>query len=399
MSRLSLTRQTRQRQQSTGGLDSAQVTAITSSNKMSVYSSLDSLPTTGFTTGTKAMVESDAYGNTRLYVGHDAGWYNNKLVNIAPTVDSIAGFSLNSTLNKSDSADYTVIASDSDNANLTYSYVATPSNITDSAITITQDSSVFTIAVDSATTSDGFNLVFRASDGINIGTSSKDFTITQAIQRNITPYHIATYSGGLGSGIITPSFEFREDQGYRHHQMDAIATELTNAIQAANSYTFPAENPAYAVMYLTCWDSSSAVYVAKLQRNNVNFFFPAIAYTYNPDSADGNDGLYAAGRISVGVGVDGDLFPSDTHYHRADTESIADSDLTGFAFSRNNYVTAATSTTFDDGSGSSTYYSNVGVDGEEGGTATGSAPTFREIRLYAESANTNNLIWSAPMKY
>ena len=136
MSRLTTTRQNKQSQQSTRGIDSAAVLAITSTNKMSVYSGLDSLPTTGLVDGTKALVESDLSGNTRLYVADGSGWYNKTAVNIAPTIDSIEGFSLNSTLNKSDSANYTVIASDSDDndAILSYSYVATPSNIIDSAI-------------------------------------------------------------------------------------------------------------------------------------------------------------------------------------------------------------------------------------------------------------------------
>ncbi len=217
------------------------------------------------------------------------------------------------------------------------------------------------------------------------------------IQRNVTPYHIAVYS--TLSGLTIPSIEFREDEGYRHHQMDEISSQINTAIQYAHAHTFPAQNPRYATLYLTLWDSSSAVYCCQLQRTDMNSFFPALEYTYNPDSAGGPDGIYGAGRISVGVGDNAANFPSDTHYHRSDTEGIADSDLTGFGFSQNGYAASATSISFDDGSGATTYYANVGTQGVAGGTTTGSAPTFREIRLYAETADTENLIWAAAVKY
>ena len=400
MSRLTTTRQNKQSQQSTRGIDSAAVLAITSTNKMSVYSGLDSLPTTGLVDGTKALVESDLSGNTRLYVADGSGWYNKTAVNIAPTIDSIEGFSLNSTLNKSDSANYTVIASDSDDndAILSYSYVATPSNIIDSAITITQDSSVFNIAVDSAATSDGFNLVFRATDNINIATSSKDFTIIQPIQRNITPYHVHAPSGGMAAAL--PNWEFREDDNaaYTNANISKVADEITTAIEGASPYTFAAENPAYGTVYITCWDSSGCTYAAAVRRSNPPFVFPAQQFTYDPDSNGGNDGIWAGRQTTVAAGVAGDLFPSDTHYHRRDTESFTDTSLATLGFRFRNYKLFATTTVFNDGSGNTTYYHNTGTAGVAGGSTTGSATTFREIRLYA-GADTTNLIWTAPVKF
>jgi len=55
----------------TGGL-----TAIT------VYSSLDSLPTTSLTAGDQAYVSA----NSRLYVSNGSGWYNVAIVNATPTL-------------------------------------------------------------------------------------------------------------------------------------------------------------------------------------------------------------------------------------------------------------------------------------------------------------------------
>ena len=217
------------------------------------------------------------------------------------------------------------------------------------------------------------------------------------IQRNVTPYHISSYSSG--STLTIPQLEFREDEGYRHHHMDEISSQINTAIEYAHSHTFPAQNPRYATLYLTLWDSSSAVYCCQLQRTDTAFFSPALEYTYNPDSAGGPDGIYSAQRTSIGVGDANDTFPTDTHYHRSDTESIADSDLTGIRFNQNGYAASASSISFDDGSGATTYYANVGAQGVAGGTTTGSAPKFREIRLYAETADTENLIWAAAVKY
>lgn len=217
------------------------------------------------------------------------------------------------------------------------------------------------------------------------------------IQRNVTPYHIASYSS-FGS-LTIPTIEFRQDQGYTLYQMDQIASQINTAIEYSRAHYFPAENPRQATLYLTLWDSSSAVYCCQLRRTDTSSFFPALEYTYNPDSAGGEDGIYAAQRIGVSVGDASDTFPSDTHYHRSDTEGIADSNLTAIRFNANGYAASATSISFDDGSGASTYYANVGTQGVAGGTTTGSAPTFREIRLYAETADTENLIWAAAVKY
>lgn len=187
INKISLRRQQRQRQQSTAGLDSARVLAITSSNKMSVYSGLDSLPSTGFSEGDKALVESDKSGNTRIYVAHGSGWYNKTLVNITPTWETEP----NASYTVTDSATDLVItakATDSDNGNLIWQGSASDS--AQYLVNISRDSSVFTfdpLTADSvfanATAgnlddSDGgdFIYTFKWSDGINF--VSKAVTIT-----------------------------------------------------------------------------------------------------------------------------------------------------------------------------------------------------------------------------
>ena len=80
---LSSLRQQVETQQGTSGLDSAQVSAIAGSG-VSVFETLDSLPSTGLTAGDEAFVKS----NSRLYVSNGDGWYNTTLVNRTPRWDS-----------------------------------------------------------------------------------------------------------------------------------------------------------------------------------------------------------------------------------------------------------------------------------------------------------------------
>jgi len=169
---LSSLRRIKENQQGTTGLDSAEVTAIAGSG-VSVYETLDSLPSTGMTAGDEAFVKE----NNRLYVSNAAGWYNTTLVNrnVRWSVQP------NSTYSIADSATPLVItakALDSDQNNL-----LNQSTVTDSAqymVDITVDSSVFTftpksrdsigieVANGNLPDSDGdFIYTFKWSDGIN----------------------------------------------------------------------------------------------------------------------------------------------------------------------------------------------------------------------------------------
>lgn len=178
MTRLSTTRQNKQRQQGTDGVDSSEITAITSENRLNVYSGIDSLPTTGFVTGDKALVESDAYGDTRLYVAHEAGWFNTYLVNLSPTWDSspLASYSI---VDSATNLVVTALALDSDNGNLIWQGYASDS--AQYLVDITRDSSIITfdpksstdvynaVTAGNLTDSDGgdFTYTFKWSDGIN----------------------------------------------------------------------------------------------------------------------------------------------------------------------------------------------------------------------------------------
>tara|TARA_B100001057_G_scaffold367533_1_gene370885 strand:- start:1912 stop:3546 length:1635 start_codon:yes stop_codon:yes gene_type:complete len=179
---LSSLRQQVETQQGTTGLDSSQVSAISGSG-VSVYETLDSLPTTGLTAGDEAFVKS----SYRLYVSNGLGWYNTTLVNRNPRWDS--GGEPDASYSIVDSATPLIItarAIDSDNGSL-----INQSIVSDSAqymATISNDSSVWTftpktasqigasVAAGDLSDSNGdFIYTFKWSDGISV--ISKPVTI------------------------------------------------------------------------------------------------------------------------------------------------------------------------------------------------------------------------------
>ena len=141
---------------------------------LTVYSDLDSLPTSGLEAGDQAFVS----GNQRFYISNGSGWYNAALVNATPTlsIDPSGAIELNT---DGSTTTITLTATDSDypdNA-LTFS-VESDGNFFGLG-TISQDSSVFTItplSADSATTESAV-LTFKASDGISFGTGDKTLTL------------------------------------------------------------------------------------------------------------------------------------------------------------------------------------------------------------------------------
>ena len=174
------------------GLDSAQVTAIAGGVGLSVYSTLDNLPTSGLTSGDQAYVTA----TNRLYVSNGSGWYNVALFNATPRwlIEPNASYDI------ADSATPLVItakAADSDNADANLLH---QSIVTDSAqylVDISRDSSVYTFApksqdsigtailagnlpvgADSSLAND-FIYTFKWSDGINF--ISKAVTINYSL--------------------------------------------------------------------------------------------------------------------------------------------------------------------------------------------------------------------------
>ena len=162
------------------GLDSAQVSSIAASSGLTVYSTLNDLPSSGLTSGDQAFVSS----TSRFYISNGSGWYNVALINATPSLTISPEGAIELAVDGSTPTVITLTATDSDNpiAALTYT-VESDGNFAGLG-TISQDSSVFTItplSEDSATTETS-TLTFKASDGISFGSGTRTFTLTFAAQ-------------------------------------------------------------------------------------------------------------------------------------------------------------------------------------------------------------------------
>ena len=198
---LSSLRQSKQDQQGTSGLDSSEVSALAGSGT-SVFDALDSLPTTGLTAGSKALVNDV----NRLYISDGSGWYN---------IDLNTGFtpywltepsSAYTILDSQTPLTITAKALDSDSGNL-----INQSFVSDSAqymVDITNDSSVWTftpkspdsvgieVGAGNLTDSNGdFIYTFKWSDGINVLSKAVTIAYYAAGNPNVHGDRVVTSSG------------------------------------------------------------------------------------------------------------------------------------------------------------------------------------------------------------
>ena len=217
------------------GLDSAQVSSIAASSGLTVYSTLNDLPSSGLTSGDQAFVSS----TSRFYISNGSGWYNVALINATPslTIDPTGTIIL-----ATDGVTPIVItltATDSDNpiAALTYS-VESDGNFGGLG-TISQDSSVFTItplSEDSATTGTSI-LTFKASDGISFGSGTR--TITLAFKAQYSNY---------------TTLLVKADTAGTDDQVDASSN--SNTITEVGTVTSTALSPYHLGGYSTYFDGS-----------------------------------------------------------------------------------------------------------------------------------------------
>ena len=143
-----------------------------------VYDSADLLPLSGNAAGDFGFVNS----TNRLYLWNGSGWYNIALINTTPTLSTTpdSNYSMDSV---GASLSITILAADPEEVPIAYSYL---SDSASNFVTITQDSSVFTISpltqaqLDSNGVGSGgtFTITFRASDGVNIAPAVSSFTLT-----------------------------------------------------------------------------------------------------------------------------------------------------------------------------------------------------------------------------
>ena len=148
---------------------------------LTVYATLDDLPTTGLTSGDQAYVSA----TSRFYISNGSGWYNVALVNATPnlTISPTGEIEL-SRVGATTTITLTATDSDYPDAGLTYS-VDSDGNFAGLG-TISQDSSVFTITPlsdDSATTTSS-TLTFKASDGVSFGSGDRTLTLVFKIDNS-----------------------------------------------------------------------------------------------------------------------------------------------------------------------------------------------------------------------
>ena len=208
------------------GLDSSQVSNIAEASGLTVYATLNDLPTTGLTAGDQAFVS----GNQRYYISNGSGWYNASLLNSTPRWQTEPLL----TATVEDSATPLVItakALDSDNSDVN---LLNQSFASDSGQylfrSITSDSSVFTFTPysadslgDNATAGNledsnggSFIYTYKFSDGISFVSKAQTitYTLSNAVQlwrllitsppgHSSNLFDIQNANGGEGLGADT----------------------------------------------------------------------------------------------------------------------------------------------------------------------------------------------------
>ena len=152
---------------------------------ITVYSTIDNLPTTGLTAGDQAYVTT----TSRLYISNGSGWYNVALINATPTLTINPSGAISLAVDGSTPTVITLTGADSDtaDANLTYS-VESDGSFANIA-TLSQDSSVFTITPlsEAASTPGSSTLTFKVSDGLAFGSGTTTFSLTFGPDWSATP--------------------------------------------------------------------------------------------------------------------------------------------------------------------------------------------------------------------
>ena len=271
------------------GLDSSQVTTIASSVGLSVYSTVNDLPSSGLASGDQAFVSS----TNRFYISNGSGWYNVALINATPslTIDPTGTIVL-----ATDGSTPTVItltATDSDNPVAGLAYTVESDGNFGGLATISQDSSVFTITPlgeDSATTASA-SLTFKASDGISFGSGTRTLTLSFTVQ-------YSNYTALLA----------KADTAGTDNQVDASTN--THTITENGNVTSTALSPYHPGGYSTYFDGSAANIViaddASLDVGTGDFTIEAWIYLTSDDgswaisSHAANGGMWF-GRYSAGL--------------------------------------------------------------------------------------------------
>ena len=168
-----------------------------------VYSTIGDLPLSGVTTGAQAYVSS----TNRLYIWNGTGWYNIALINTAPTITTGGSSSYDLAIDGTPTV-VTLDANDPEGLPITWNYAITAGSLGSTA-TVSQANNVFTItpSTDSANAGE-FTLTFTASDGVNLATSTSEFSLVFAVANSrYTSLLAQAISTGTNSTFVDASTE------------------------------------------------------------------------------------------------------------------------------------------------------------------------------------------------
>jgi len=203
-------------------LDSSEVVSLINtevSGGVSYFDTLDSLPTTGISSGLKALVNVGGSAEGRLYVYNGDGWYNAETnLNTSAPVWSTEPQSTYTITDSATPLSITALATDPDSGDV----VVNQSYVSDSAqymVDITTDSSVWTftpktkseiaaqVAAGNLTDSNGdFIYTFQFTDGVNV--LSKATTISYNPANTGTPFFYSAVRNPVVPTSIAASTQF-----------------------------------------------------------------------------------------------------------------------------------------------------------------------------------------------
>ena len=270
---------------------------------VTIFSARADLPTSGNTAGDQAYVTA----NNRLYIWNGSGWYNIALLNVAPSISSVADSAGNTTpfalSDAGTTTKITITATDSDGDPLTFNASA------DSAFnglgTLSQSDNLFTItpkSQDSATTSSG-TITFTATDGVNTASSGvQTFTLLF-----IAPQWKSTVMSLDTSGTNDATNNTFTDRSSSTHTISSTGGAVQNSFHP----------------YLTNWstyfgndDNSSVVFGNLSASDELGTGAFTIEAWVNPLNLTNNGGIINYGNYTAGlmlrVGSSSQLFYNST---------------------------------------------------------------------------------------
>lgn len=196
---------------------------------LTVYSSVDNLPTTGLTSGDQAFISS----TSRMYISNGSGWYNVALINATPTLTISPSGAIALETDGSTPTVITLTGTDSDNADANLAYTVESDGSFANIATLSQDSSVFTITplAEGSATPGSSTLTFKVSDGISFGSGTTALSLAFTTDwATVTPTetHIVNAAVGNGDKFGLNHFGLSTDGTYAIFGSSSEDTDYTN---------------------------------------------------------------------------------------------------------------------------------------------------------------------------